>query len=153
MECDGNDAAGMDDTPWSAPTCRRFAPGDLSPGEGAFSARCPARGPHLVEIDGDKSPHESGDKSPHSKEERAASLWSAPAERSDDGALAAGQLVAARAKAVSRYACHRTPRLPAASRELEPIQQTPRSTGNLLRGRSERLPIDAAAWHAGASDR
>ncbi|MGH8246384.1 MAG: hypothetical protein ACREUU_08120, partial [Gammaproteobacteria bacterium] len=65
---------------WSAPTCRRFAPGDLSPGEGAFSARGPARGPQVVEFDGDKSPRESGDKSPHSTEGRAPSLWSAPAE-------------------------------------------------------------------------
>src|SRR5213593_3863005 len=101
MECDGNDAAGMDDTPWSAPTCRRFSPGDLSPGEGAFSARCPAGGPHLVEFDGDKSPRESGDKSPHSTERRAPSLWSAPAERSGDGALARGRPLATRAKAVS----------------------------------------------------
>ncbi len=51
---------------WSAPTCRRFSPVDLSAGEGAFSARRPASGPHTAEYDGDKSPCESGDKSPHS---------------------------------------------------------------------------------------
>jgi hypothetical protein len=40
-------------------------------------------------------------------------LWSAPAERSDDGALASDQLLVTRAKAVSRCACHRSPKLPA----------------------------------------
>ena len=52
-------------------------------------------------------------------------LWSAPAERSDDGALAPGQPLATGAKAVSRCACHRTPKSLAASRELSSIPRTP----------------------------
>jgi len=43
-------------------------------------------------------------------------LWSAPAARSDDGALATGQPWATRVKAVSRFACHRIPKSLAASR-------------------------------------
>ena len=46
----------------------------------------------------------------HRIPQRASSLWSAPAERSDDGALAFEQPYAAQAKAVSRRcACHRSP--------------------------------------------
>jgi len=41
-------------------------------------------------------------------------IWSAPAERSGDGAFGhagrPGASAAARAKAVSRFACHRTPK-------------------------------------------
>ncbi len=43
-----------------------FVPGDLSPGEGAFSARPSANETRSVTFDGDKSPGQSGDKSPHS---------------------------------------------------------------------------------------
>ena len=45
-------------------------------------------------------------------------LWSAPAERSDDGALATGQPFVKRVKAVSRCACHRNPKSLAGSRKL-----------------------------------
>src|SRR5712692_9071905 len=42
-----------------------------------------------------------------------AELWSAPAERSGDGALITASLAqSGESKAVSRYACHRTPNLP-----------------------------------------
>src|SRR5207247_11121793 len=40
-------------------------------------------------------------------------LWSAPAKRSGDGALTVPELRAERAKAGSRFACPRTPKLPA----------------------------------------
>ncbi len=43
-----------------------FRLADLSASKGAFSARCPANRPRIVEFDGEKSPRESGDKSPHS---------------------------------------------------------------------------------------
>ena len=36
-------------------------------------------------------------------------FWSAPAERSDDGALTANHTLATRAQGVSRCACHRSP--------------------------------------------
>ena len=100
----------MDDvrTLWSAPTCRRFRPGDLSPGEGAFSARYPARRPHIVQFDGDKSPSKSGDESPHSRGHVGAGDYAA--ERSDDGALAYPFQREQQAKAVSRCACHRSPK-------------------------------------------
>ena len=52
-------------------------------------------------------------------------LWSAPAERSDDGALATGQPLATRVKAVSRCACHSSPKLQAPSRKLSSIPLTP----------------------------
>jgi len=46
---------------------RALPPGDLSPGQRAFSARLSSR-IALSAFDGDKSPDESSDKSPHSKE-------------------------------------------------------------------------------------
>ena len=52
-------------------------------------------------------------------------LWSAPAERSDDGALAPRQPWTTRVKAVSRCACHRSPKSLAASRELSSMPLTP----------------------------
>jgi len=48
-------------------------------------------------------------------------LWSAPAERSDDGALDAGQPSGGRAKAVSRCACLRTPKSLVAIRKSSSI--------------------------------
>jgi len=61
------------------------------------------------------------------------SLWSAPAERSDDGALATGKPLATRAKAVSRCACHRSPKSLAASRILSFFPRT-----DLLANRARR---------------
>src|SRR6266571_9495847 len=43
----------------------------------------------------------------------ARDLWSAPAKRSDDGALTVPELRAERCKAGSRFACPRTPKVPA----------------------------------------
>jgi UDP-N-acetylenolpyruvoylglucosamine reductase len=54
------------------------SPGDLSPGEGASSARASEGGAAGSQFDGDKSPAESGDKSPHSK-----SYFIAEADESD----------------------------------------------------------------------
>ena len=59
-------------------------------------------------------------------------LWSAPAKRSGDGALATGQPLAARAKAVSRYACHRTPKSLAPSHEPSAIVRAPQYFGPLI---------------------
>jgi hypothetical protein len=53
---------------------------------------------------------------------RTRDLWSAPAARSDDGALAFGQPSATRVKAVSRCACHRTPKSLAANLNLFSIR-------------------------------
>src|SRR5437867_5625951 len=65
------------------PTCRpaRARPALNAPREGRASA----------DLTATKSPRKSGDKSPHSTAGRTASLC-APAKRSDDGALAMGQL-------------------------------------------------------------
>src|SRR3989442_4605250 len=47
-------------------------------------------------------------------------LWSAPAKRSDDGALTVSELRAERAKAGSRFACPRTPKIAGAATECSP---------------------------------
>ena len=44
------------------------------------------------------------------KRTHGANLWSAPAERSDDGAFVRGEAIIGDAKAASRSACHRTPK-------------------------------------------
>jgi len=51
-------------------------------------------------------------------------MWSALAERSDVGALAAGKSLATRAKAVSRCACHRKHNSPRTRRKLSSIPRT-----------------------------
>jgi hypothetical protein len=80
-------------------------------------------------------------------------IWSAPAERSGDGALDGRSYLIFESKAVSRYACHRTPKQPVATAPGTDFTNTRPSCGCALPyGRAtapcKRRPAQSRAGHS-----